>query len=313
MQSLLLSPAPPLPTLGRRPVSPAVAPRLRFGAPGRAPATGGTAPYAAGRISLPRHLAAAAAPSPSEPSPLSAEDEAEAEQAPSPSEPSPPSAEDEEAERAPSPSEPSPPSAEDEAERAKLAQVSKKLEKTAQYFKNLGTLGFWSQLVCTTVSAGILSFSAVATGNVTAPFTFWATAVGIVMAFISVFRSFGYIRLSERLKRTASEPTKAPPRADVVNNLRNSVMINVIGMGAAVLGLQATVGALVGKALTTSSVPYYQGIPPGQSPVLALDIFLVQASANTILSHFLGLSSSLELLRSVTLSRTEVSPVPKLS
>lgn len=53
-------------------------------------------------------------------------------------------------------------------------------------------------------------------------------------------------------------------------------MINVVGMGAAVLGLQATVGALVPKALTTSSVPYYQGIPPGQSPVLALDIFLVQ-------------------------------------
>jgi hypothetical protein len=46
-------------------------------------------------------------------------------------------------------------------------------------------------------------------------------------------------------------------------------------MGAAVLGMQATVGALVAKALTTS-VPYYQGIPPGQSPVLALDIFLVQ-------------------------------------
>jgi hypothetical protein len=47
-------------------------------------------------------------------------------------------------------------------------------------------------------------------------------------------------------------------------------------MGAAVLGLQATVGALLAKALTASSVPYYQGIPPGQSPVLALDIFLVQ-------------------------------------
>jgi hypothetical protein len=62
----------------------------------------------------------------------------------------------------------------------------------------------------------------------------------------------------------------------VVKNLRNSIVFNVIGMGAAVLGLQATVGALVAKALTTSSVPYYQGIPPGQSPVLALDIFLVQ-------------------------------------
>lgn len=62
----------------------------------------------------------------------------------------------------------------------------------------------------------------------------------------------------------------------MVKNLRNSITLNVVGMAAAVLGLQATVGALVGKALTTSSVPYYQGISPGQSPVLALDIFLVQ-------------------------------------
>uniref|UniRef100_A0ACD5UK25 Uncharacterized protein n=1 Tax=Avena sativa TaxID=4498 RepID=A0ACD5UK25_AVESA len=211
----------------------------------------------------------------------------------------------------PAEQEPAPPSAEEEVERAKLAQVSKRLEKTARYFKSLGTLGFWSQLVCTTVSAGILSFSAVATGNATSPLTFYLTAVGIVAAFFSVFRSFGYIRLSERLGRTSTEPAKAPPRADVVKNLRNSIVLNVLGMGAAVLGMQATVGALVAKALTTSAVPYYQGISAGQSPVLALDVFLVQASANTILSHFLGLSSSLELLRSVTISQAGASPAPR--
>ncbi|CAM0870826.1 unnamed protein product [Alopecurus aequalis] len=143
------------------------------------------------------------------------------------------------------------------------------------------------------------------------PFTFYLTAAGIVAAFFSVFRSFGYIRLSERLGRTATEPAKAPPRAEVVKNLRNSIALNVIGMGAAVLGMQATVGALVGKVLTTSSVPYYQGVSAGQSHVLALDVFLVQASANTILSHFLGLSSSLELLRSVTISQAEAGPAPR--
>uniref|UniRef100_A0A453T7R7 Protein TIC 21, chloroplastic n=1 Tax=Aegilops tauschii subsp. strangulata TaxID=200361 RepID=A0A453T7R7_AEGTS len=207
--------------------------------------------------------------------------------------------------------EPAPLSAEEEAKLAQVPPVSKRLEKTARYFKNLGTLAFWSQLVCTTVSAGILSFSAVATGNATSPFTFYATGLGIVAAFVSVFRSFGYIRLSKTLRRTATEPAKAPPRAAVVKNLRNSIVLSVVGMGAAVLGMQATVGALVAKALTTSSVPYYQGISAGQSPVLALDVFLVQASANTILSHFLGLSSSLELLRSVTISPADAGPVPR--
>jgi hypothetical protein len=186
----------------------------------------------------------------------------------------------------------------------------RRLEKTARYFKNLGTFGFWSQLVCTIVSAGILSFSTVVTGKVTAPFTFYATAAGIAAAFISVFWSFGYIRLSERLRRTAKEPAKAPPRADVVKSLKNGIVLNILGMGAAVLGMQATVGALVAKALTTSSVPYYQATP-GQSPVLALDVFLVQASANTILSHFLGLASTLELLRSVSLPPpAEAAPAP---
>ncbi|KAJ1278262.1 hypothetical protein BS78_04G066300 [Paspalum vaginatum] len=205
---------------------------------------------------------------------------------------------------------PTPPPTEQEVERVKFEQVMRRLEKTSRYFKNLGTIGFWSQLVCTIVSAGILSFSTVVTGKVTAPFTFYATAAGIAAAFISVFWSFGYIRLSERLRRTAKEPAKAPPRADVVKSLKNGIVLNILGMGAAVLGMQATVGALVAKALTTSAVPYYQAASPGQSPVLALDVFLVQASANTILSHFLGLASSLELLRSVSLPPAEASPAP---
>lgn len=165
--------------------------------------------------------------------------------------------------------------------------------------------------MCTVVAAGILSFSAVITGKVTSPATFYATAGGIAAAFVSVFWSFGYIRLSERLRRTANEPSKAPPRAEVVKSLKNGIVVNLLGLGAAIIGMQATVGLLVAKALTTSAVPYYQGIPPGQSPVLALDVFLVQASANTILSHFLGLVFSLELLRSVTLPNLEAIPIPR--
>ncbi|XWS68079.1 hypothetical protein CRYUN_Cryun04dG0059400 [Craigia yunnanensis] len=201
----------------------------------------------------------------------------------------------------------------DDTDKAKLAQVSKRLESTSRYFKRLGNLGFWGQLVCTVVSAVILSFSVVITGQITSPVTFYAIAGGIVAAFISVFWSFGYIRLSEKLKRTANDPSKAPPRADVVKSLKNGIALNLLGMGAAILGMQATVGLLVAKALTSSTNPYYQRISPGYSPVLALDVFLVQASANTILSHFLGLVFSLELLRSVTLPNSDSIPIPRVA
>ncbi|KAK9109308.1 hypothetical protein Sjap_017368 [Stephania japonica] len=206
-----------------------------------------------------------------------------------------------------------PPYPVDHTDSAKLAQVAKRLESTSRYFKRLGGLGFWGQLVCTVVAAVILSFSIVVTGRIASPVTFYATAGGIVAAFVSVFWSFGYLRLSDRLKRTANDPAKAPPRAQVVQSLKNGIILNLLGMGAAVLGMQATVGLLVAKALTSSANPYYQGISPGTSPVLALDVFLVQASANTILSHFLGLVFSLELLRSVTLPPAEGNVVPKVA
>ncbi|XP_022868242.1 protein TIC 21, chloroplastic-like [Olea europaea var. sylvestris] len=199
----------------------------------------------------------------------------------------------------------------DDSEKVKLAQVSKRLESTSRYFKRLGGLGFWGQLVCTVVAAVILSFSVIVTGKITSPATFYATAGGIAAAFVSVFWSFGYIRLSDKLRKTANDPSKAPPRADVVRSLKNGIVVNLLGMGAAILGMQATVGLLVAKALTTSANPYYQGLSAGNSPVLALDVFLVQASANTILSHFLGLVFSLELLRSVTLPPSENVPVFK--
>nr|XP_023924533.1 protein TIC 21, chloroplastic [Quercus suber]POE95593.1 protein tic 21, chloroplastic [Quercus suber] len=200
-----------------------------------------------------------------------------------------------------------------DTEKAKLTQVAKRLENTSRSFKRYGTMGFWGQLVCTVVAAVILSFSVVVTGKVSSPATFYATAGGIAAAFISVFWSFGYIRLSDKLRRTANDPSKAPPRADVVKSLKNGIVVNLLGLGAAILGMQATVGLLVAKALTSSANPYYQGIAPGYSPVLALDVFLVQASANTILSHFLGLVFSLELLRSVTLPPSESIPVPRVA
>ncbi|KAM7263640.1 hypothetical protein ACFE04_001323 [Oxalis oulophora] len=201
----------------------------------------------------------------------------------------------------------------DDSEKAMLAQVSKRLENTARYFKRVGTIGFWAQLVCTIVSAGVLSFSILVTGKPTQPATFYATATGIAAAFISVFWSFGYIRIADKLRKTASHPSKAPPRADVVKSLRSGIMVNLLGLGSTIIGMQATVGLLVAKALTSTANPYYQGISPGYSPVLALDVYLVQASANAILSHFLGILCSLELLRSVTLPTAESIPSPRLA
>ncbi|KAL2544546.1 protein TIC [Forsythia ovata] len=45
-------------------------------------------------------------------------------------------------------------------------------------------------------------------GTITSPITFYATAGGIAAAFISVFLSFGCTRLSDKLQKTANDPSK---------------------------------------------------------------------------------------------------------
>lgn len=57
----------------------------------------------------------------------------------------------------------------------------------------------------------------------------------------------------------------------------------------------------VAKTLTSASAnPFFQGTAQSNfSPVLALDVFLVQAATNTLFSHFLSLCICFLLLRSV--------------
>ncbi|GBG79146.1 hypothetical protein CBR_g28861 [Chara braunii] len=87
-------------------------------------------------------------------------------------------------------------------------QVSQRVARAAELFKRLGVIGFWSQLVCTFVSAGILAFSLVLTGKATSVLTLYLTAAGICAAFLSVFWSFGYTRLSLRLREGVGNPSK---------------------------------------------------------------------------------------------------------
>jgi hypothetical protein len=72
--------------------------------------------------------------------------------------------------------------------------------------------------------------------------------------------------------------------------------VNFVGLGATIVGMQATTGLLFAKSL--SAAPFTPGYT---GPVLALDIFLIQAGANVMLAHWIGASVSLWLLRTVNL------------
>ena len=78
--------------------------------------------------------------------------------------------------------------------------------------------------------------------------------------------------------------TSSPPHSHtqvkkqtVVDMVTKGVIINVMGLGSTLLGIQALVGVLVAKTLSNASAnPFIASAAGVYNPVLALDVFLVQ-------------------------------------
>jgi len=126
---------------------------------------------------------------------------------------------------------------------------------------------------------------------------FFLAGSGIVLSSISIFWTWGGARLAGRLvRRTATS------RIEAANLLRRTitvgVTVNLLGMLVTLLGAEAIIGLLAAKVLTSQGVI----TSPSMAPQLLqpLDILIVQANTNTLLSHFFSITSLLYLTRWVS-------------
>jgi hypothetical protein len=167
-----------------------------------------------------------------------------------------------------------------------------------------GIIGFWVQLVLAIIS-GVVMLLAIIFLNIRTPGLssgtpqapnpgsglgiFFALG-GLVALLIGVYWFLRYIKLSNRLK--ANTPATRPTRPETLQCLQMGLMINVIGMVLIIVGAQAVVGTLFGKAL------FPQGAIAITNPRLlisAADVSVVQACINIIMAHFSGIIISLWL------------------
>lgn len=181
-----------------------------------------------------------------------------------------------------------------------VANISRKVARTASACKTLGRWGFWGQLILTVIAAVIVVFSFLFKGLTKATDAgLYFILFGICAGFFTTFWSLGIVRLGERLRKSATQLNLVPPRTEVVRTLSTGLAVNFVGLGATIVGLQATTGLLFAKTLTVAAQsPFTPGVG---NPVLALDIFLVQAASNVMLAHWIGAAMSLWLLRTVNL------------
>lgn len=184
----------------------------------------------------------------------------------------------------------------------------KALQRATRAVQRYGWISFWVQLTLSVVSAVILLFSVAFTSQSGPRASLYLTLGGICAGFLSTFWNFGYTRTGLKMQQFLD----APPGQDVPKVKKQQVMdmitsgafINLAGLGSTLLGVQALVGLLVAKTLSNASAnPFLASGAGTYNPVLALDVFLVQAATNTLMGHFLSLCCSLWLLNIVSEGR----------
>jgi len=137
----------------------------------------------------------------------------------------------------------------------------------------------------------------------TPPGGFLLAGSGITLSFLSIFWTWGGARLSRRVKR------KNPSRVKTASMVRRLITVgsylNIFGIIVTLIGAEQIIGLLVAKVLTM------QGAFPGggmsgvggaslsSQTLQPIDILVVQANTNTIVSHFISLVSWLYLTRRV--------------
>jgi hypothetical protein len=178
------------------------------------------------------------------------------------------------------------------------------VRRIARSFRLVGWISFWTQAVLAVVSSLVLMFALVNIGarsggnaNPGSGVGLLFAALGLVAVYLSAFWAFRYTRLGRQLgsRSTARRPT---PK-DALRTLHLGTVISMVGMLTTLVGSQALIGSLLGKALVQP-----QGAAvfvPGNinQYVEAFDIFVVQANTNTLLAHFVSLAATLWLLRTV--------------
>jgi Protein of unknown function (DUF3611) len=183
------------------------------------------------------------------------------------------------------------------------------IRRISAAFRWAGWVSFWIQVVLAVVSSlmllsalGLIGARTAAGGaNAGTGVGVLLALAGLVAVYSSIYWAFRYALLGRRLR--SRDASKRPSPKDAIQVLRIGIVISMVGMLLTLFGGQALIGSLLLKALLqpqggTVFMPgninqYVEAFHP------RIFIFIVQANTNTLLAHFVSLSATLWLLRTV--------------
>lgn len=179
---------------------------------------------------------------------------------------------------------------------AQLADiVDMALLRESRAFGGASWFAWWAQIILSVVSTVTLTFANAARANANPLMGgLVLSAAGVLCGYVSTFWMWGYKGFSKRLLRTDVDRVQLATQAR--RSLRLGITINLIGMGLTLLSAEQTIGVLASKALT-------QGLAPGAgqfgqslaNAIQPIDLLILQANTNTLVSLYIGLCTSLWL------------------
>lgn len=175
------------------------------------------------------------------------------------------------------------------------------IREIASTFRFVGWFSFWFQLVLTVISGAILIFAAISTRNPAG--TNPGTSIGVILTVCGIFvLGFNmywalakYVAIGRRLNAPAAV---RPKKAEAIQTIRTGLIASLAGILLALLGAEAIVGLLFGKAVNQGFAGFVN-IDPNKF-IQPIDILVVQASINVILAQFAAIAASLWLLNKMS-------------
>lgn len=183
-----------------------------------------------------------------------------------------------------------------ESESGLASPVPPAVMRAASKLNTIGYLGFWIQIVVGAFA--VVTFLFASMGLTFGQDRTTGIEAGIISAFISlvllgggIYFSIRYQRIGNQLQRV--DAANHPRKADILKFIRWGIMVNLAGMGMAIIGASAIGGIVLIKSL---SIPQGTLAANPKQFVQSIDLLAIQANTNTIVAHFTGLVSSLWLL-----------------
>lgn len=191
----------------------------------------------------------------------------------------------------------------------RFVQKDSLLKETAKALRRTSWFSWWSQVILTTVSSVILLFAksvltkrliSVDGGIGGGGPSFFLSGCGVLLSAVSIVWTWGNgARLSRRL---LIKPVSRVTAAHMLRRaIRVGATINLLGLLCNLMAAEQIIGSLAIKVLTTARAANILMMPTSGMELQPLDVLIVQANTNSLLSQFCSLVSLLALAHRVDL------------